>query len=85
MAFPRPTTCRLLDGCITAKENGTNVEDHVHLMVQTLNPEVGAVYQEDNAPVHTARLVKEWFDEYESEVELLPWPALSPDLNIIVL
>jgi len=26
--------------------------------------------------------VKEWFDEHESEVEHLPWPEQSPDLNI---
>ena len=52
-------------------------------MVQTLYPEGGAVYQDDNAPIHTARLVTEWFDEHESEVEHLPWPAQSPDLNII--
>jgi len=35
-----------------------------------------------NAPIHTARLVTEWFDEHGSEVEHLPWPAHSPDRNI---
>lgn len=52
-------------------------------MVQALYPEGGALYQDDNAPIHTARLVTEWFDEHESEVEHLPWPAQSPVLNII--
>ncbi len=55
----------------------------MHPVVQTLYPEGGAVYQDDNAPIHTARLVTERFDEHESEVEHLPWPAQSPDLNII--
>jgi len=32
---------------------------------------------------HCQGLVKDWFDEHESEVEHLPWPAQSPDLNII--
>jgi len=40
-------------------------------MAQTLYPEPGAVYQHDNAPIHTARLVTEWFDEHYSEVEHL--------------
>jgi len=35
-------------------------------MVQTLYP---AMYQHDNAPIHKSRLVTEWFDEHESEVE----------------
>ena len=34
-------------------------------MVQILYPEGGAVYQHDNAPVHTARLVTEWFCNLE--------------------
>jgi len=54
----------------------------VHLMVQTLNPEGVAVYQHDNAPIHTARLVIERFDEHESEAEHLSWSPQSPDLNI---
>ena len=32
------------------------------------------MYHDDNAPIHTASLT-EWFDEHESEVEHLPWPA----------
>jgi len=35
-------------------------------MVQTLYLEVYAVYQHDNAPIHKARLLTEWFDEHES-------------------
>lgn len=47
------------------------------------------IYQQDGAPCHTAKLVKAWFDKFgsmavvakEKGVELLPWPANSPDLN----
>ena len=52
-------------------------------MVRTLFPNGGAVFQDDNCPIHTAKCVTEWFDEHDSEVEHLPWPAQSPDLNII--
>ncbi|GFU70885.1 transposable element Tc1 transposase [Trichonephila clavipes] len=41
------------------------------------------LYQDDNAPIHTAKIVQEWFAEDEGEVGHLDWPPQSPDLNII--
>lgn len=38
-------------------------------------------FQQDNAPIHTARLVKSWIER--QNVPLLTWPPYSPDLNII--
>jgi hypothetical protein len=32
--------------------------------------------------IHTAGTVQSWFEEHEDEVQHLPWPAQSPDLNI---
>jgi hypothetical protein len=37
------------------------------------------IFQQDNARVHTARKVMEFFEE--KNITLLPWPAHSPDLN----
>ena len=39
------------------------------------------LFQHDSAPVHKARTIKTWFDEFG--VEELDWPAQSPDLNPI--
>ncbi|CAK9804825.1 Transposable element Tc3 transposase [Anthophora quadrimaculata] len=39
------------------------------------------IFQQDNAAIHTAKLVKNWFEE--QEIICLEWPALSPDVNII--
>lgn len=38
-------------------------------------------FQEDNAPVHTARVARSFLTS--SNVEVLPWPAQSPDINPI--
>lgn len=39
-------------------------------------------FQQDGAPVHTAKIVKSWIAEENIEL-LSPWPGSSPDLNII--
>ncbi|GFX96488.1 transposable element Tc1 transposase [Trichonephila clavipes] len=46
-------------------------------------PENAPLYQDDNAPIHTAKIVQEWFAEHEGEVGHLDWPPQPPDLNII--
>jgi transposase len=43
--------------------------------------EDGAILQQDNAPAHMSRAATEWFNA--NRVELLDWPAQSPDLNPI--
>lgn len=39
------------------------------------------IFQHDNDPKHTSKLVKEWLSE--QEFDTLDWPAQSPDLNPI--
>ncbi|CDO77397.1 hypothetical protein BN946_scf184857.g3, partial [Trametes cinnabarina] len=39
------------------------------------------IFQHDNDPKHTARLVQEWLEH--QNLLVLPWPPSSPDLNII--
>ncbi|GFT14820.1 transposable element Tc1 transposase [Trichonephila clavipes] len=51
--------------------------------VQTSFPGECPLYQDDNAPIHTAKIVQEGFVEHEGEVGHLDWPPQSPDLNII--
>lgn len=37
------------------------------------------VYQQDNAPIHRSNVTMQWFRQ--RRVELLEWPARSPDCN----
>lgn len=45
------------------------------------NMPVTCVFQHDNDPKHTSRMVKAYL--LESSVAVLDWPAQSPDLNPI--
>lgn len=38
-------------------------------------------FQQDNDPKHTSRLAKRWMEE--NNIDLMVWPAQSPDLNPI--
>ena len=39
------------------------------------------IFQEDNAPVHTSKVAQEFL--HSQNIEVLPWPAQSSDLNPI--
>ena len=39
------------------------------------------IFQQDNAPCHTAKSVKSWMEE--KNIRILTWPAQSPDINPI--
>jgi hypothetical protein len=52
--------------------------NQVHPMIQTLFPKNGAVFQDDNSPIHTAGTVQSWFEKNEVELQHLPWPTQSP-------
>ena len=84
-------------GCMSAKgvgymariDGGLDAQLYVSILqgefLQTLEyygyKTTDVVFQQDNDPKHTSNLVKNWLRE--SGIEVLDWPAQSPDLNPI--
>ena len=66
---------------VTANQYQVVLSDHLYPMMKHFCPDVSGLFQDDNAPIHRARGVTEWFDEYENDVNHMLWPLQSPDLN----
>ncbi|GBM85906.1 hypothetical protein AVEN_191999-1 [Araneus ventricosus] len=57
------------------------VANHVHSFMAITFPYGDGHFQQDNAPCHRAPSVSNWSEEYQSDFNLLPWPAQSHGLN----
>jgi hypothetical protein len=76
-------------GCCCIFNGRLDSERYVEILENYLIPSIDLLiedksdllFQQDNAPCHKAKKVTEWFQK--SEIEVLPWPARSPDLNPI--
>ena len=69
-----------LEGKMDAKKYRNMLAPHFELIQIHFGSEKW-IFQQDNAPIHTAKENKAWFSR--KEITLLPWPTLSPDLNPI--
>lgn len=64
-----------------------NSQQYVNLLENQLKkyfelvPKDNVIFQQDNAPVHTAKVAKEFFRK--ENIRTIDWPARSPDFNII--
>jgi hypothetical protein len=56
---------------ITARKYVDRLDNQVHPIIQTLFPNNDVVFQDDNAPIHTAGTVQAWFEEHEGELQHL--------------
>ncbi|GFV03730.1 transposable element Tcb2 transposase [Trichonephila clavipes] len=67
----------VLQGTLTARRYVDDILTPIVLPMLSSGP--GAIYQQDNARPHTARLSQQCLQGYD----VLPWPARSPDLSPI--
>lgn len=67
-----------INGRFTAQVYVNMMENVMLPAVNVLYPD-GFVYQQDNCPVHTAHISQQWLRDHN--IEVLPWPAKSPDAN----
>ena len=66
-----------------AKKKGVTPKVYKEILEEELPKlmEPSIIFMQDNASIHTSKLLKEWLKEMRFEV--LEWPAYSPDLNPI--
>ncbi|RYG58505.1 hypothetical protein EON64_21250 [archaeon] len=71
----------LLDGTVDAKGYVTLLQHYLLPVIQQYFHCSPCIFQQDNAAVHTAHDVHEFF--HAQHLQVLDWPPHSPDLNII--
>lgn len=74
------TLC-LVDGNITALKYIDILDEHLWPVIARHFSDKPYLFQDDNAPVHRARITRE-FKVYNN-IPSITWPAQSPDINII--
>ena len=73
----------VLERDFESKKMGYSAKFYLQILDDNLKGiyEPGLIFMQDNAPIHTAKKVKEWFIEWG--VKVMEWPPYSPDLNPI--
>jgi transposase len=71
----------LLDGKVTGKDYIKVLQQYLLPVIQEYFPDRPYIFRQDNAAVHAAREVQEFFQD--ENLQVLDWPPHSPDLNII--
>lgn len=75
-----PVDLVILSGRQTSKDYLELLKPQKLKIIENLEQQ-SFIFQQDIAAIHIAKIIKEWFQL--ERMNILDWPALSPDLNII--
>jgi len=72
-----------MEGDSDSRRGGVTAKVYKDILDEYLPPilGIGAIFMQDNAPIHTARIIRDWL--IENGVKVMVWPKRSPDLNPI--
>ena len=73
----------VMEGDQNAKRGGVTAQVYREVLAEHLPTilDFDSIFMQDNAPIHKARIIREWF--LEQGIEVMDWPPYSPDLNPI--
>ena len=73
----------ILDRDFASKKHGYSARSYLEVLNDQLPTcwQPGLIFMHDNAPIHTARSVTQWFTDMA--IPITDWPPFSPDLNPI--
>jgi len=72
-----------MPGDPNSKKGGVTSAAYLEVIKEQLPTlwEPGLIFMQDNAPIHTAHIIKNWLAE--NGIDVVDWPPYSPDLNPI--
>ena len=81
------TSLYIMDRDFESKKHGYSANSYIEVLDAMVAPAVeelddpGYIFMQDNASIHTAYKVQDWFRN--ASLKCLNWPPYSPDLNPI--
>jgi hypothetical protein len=81
------TNLYIMDRDFESQKHGYSANSYLEVLDAEVGPwyqrlDPGYIFMQDNASIHTAKKVKEWFAKHGVE-NITDWPPYSPDLNPI--
>lgn len=76
-----PGMLKIVDGTMKSRDYLNVLETKMLPSARDLFGDNSFIYQDDSAPCHRSKIVKEW--ENSRNIEVLEWPGNSPDMNPI--
>jgi len=66
-----------------AKKGGCTAQSYIAVLEEQMPRcwQPGLIFMQDNAPIHTAYAIRQWFTD--NAILVTDWPPYSPDLNSI--